>query len=659
MSVFFSLLAAGGLPVAPLYATLGNVVAIYDSTGLVSNTNNTYGQVDSSNNIGAAGLKSITPGPLGVDIFPVNIRGTGNLSIQMIGGIPVINNNGYASLRNTGGSANWNPFHYNATFANLKWTSTILCRPGFGPDPGEPYGIFGNNGHSGGNKGISLLYDDREGISVSNRLSHTISKGSAGFISTSSDNAKIIPNVWQILQLKFDGSLTAANRMKAWIDGVPVAITVTSSSTVVVTTPTYDFELMAVGNGAFVMPGQMSHSVFQTRLELDAVNDPFIATLIPWKTFFNAHMVNEVNDRLRVYNTLHDDLTKYYLGTGMVQIPTALDTIVQIYTQGATHLVEATKKLCARRSTDRAATWAVLSDIADPTGNQEVQDCNVVVASTGRISALWDEHTAGAANFAPFFIKHGYSDNNGTSFTITDLTSLVPVDGNTGAVTAGAGVANGGFIMHTVLTFVAYDPPVVTSSAIYLLKIAEGADPAVLGNWTVITVKAYAVSTWLSEPGMISLGGNNLYMICRDETTKEFNVFTSSDNGVNWTDRGALTFSETLVLAGNARLARFLHNGVDVTVCYYPDRTNRLLKAIYAVTSDLAVNPITAWKTASKTTIFPDLLQTGSFLHPYNDIRGLGCSAREPNPQTLTEDKLITYWIPTNQEATIESALGI
>jgi hypothetical protein len=630
---------------APDYALLSNVAAIWDATGLVANSNNSYGQVTSANNIGAAGWKSIAPGPTGRDMLPINVRGTGNLSIQMVGEVPVINSNGYASLRNTGGSANFNFLHYNATFANLKWTIHMLVRPGFGSDPGEVYGIIGNNGRTGSNKGINVTYDDRDGISISDRLNHNISKGSAGFISTSADNDKITPNVWQVLTLEFDGALTAANRMQARINGVSVPITVTSASTAVVTTPTYDLELFANGNLVAPMSGQMSHCIIQSRVESTAVRDAFIESMLPWQAYLEENKSTSVNNRLQVYNTLADDLTKYYFTVSMDQNPTAPNTLLQLYTQGTDHLPDAAKKLCYRKSTDYGTTWSAQSDIKDPVGNLCVQSCHGMYTSTGRFSVLSNEVTAGAVDWLPQYLQYTYSDDNGSTWNFVDLTSLWPSDGSTAIQTIGQGVVNNGYIMHPFFTYPKASPADITSNGVYVLRIAEGADPAGLGNWSVITIKPYGLG-FISELSLAALTANDIYGIGRNEQTKEFTVYTSSDNGLLFTDRGDLPLGESFTFGGTPGNIRIYGNNVAF---YYPDRPNLLLKVVYSTKAALLSDPIGGWNLSTKSTIVPDLLQGGAFVHPYGSKFAIGFSAKEPFPQTLTENKLITYYIPTVQ----------
>lgn len=643
------------LPDAPDYDSLSNVEGIWDSTGLVSNTNNSYGQVDSSDNIGAAGWKSITPGPTGRDMLPVQSQGeTAGLSLQTINGINVIDCNGFARLRNTGGSANFNFLHYNATFANLKWTIHMLVRPGFGTDPGEFYSIIGNNGASYGNKGTSLWYDDRN--TSNNGFRHLISREVlASGISSSVDNNIITPNTWQVLTIEFDGSIaTASERAKARINGVSVPITVTSESTAVVTTPTYDLEIFASGNGVGIMTGQISHCIIQSRVESTAVRDAFINSLLPWRDALSS----ENNLRMHIYNTFQEDLTRYYLTTVLAKSPTT-GNVVQIFSESNNHYADDNRRVSMRKSTDLGISFGAKTTVLHPTGTLCTGDLGGGYSADGRLHLFVDVHTVSGTSFAaPHSITYMYSDDDGTSWTSIDLTSLLPADGLNAFRMYGDLIDNGGFLMFPFYKLT--DEGNSTESANYLWKVSNAADPSVLGNWSVKTMRAKG-TTYMNETSMAVVGQTNLIAITRNEATLEWNAFDSSDNGETWTDRGPIDFGETFTTAAPVRLAQFIHNGVPITACYYSDRASakRLLKVVYGKTASILSNVLTGFVTASKRIIVPDLLHYGTVVHYNNDLNAIGSYAREGNPFPSEANRLVTFFVPTDHEATLESALGI
>lgn len=641
-------------PATPLYETLGDVAAIWDATGLAVNTSNTYGEVDASGNLGALGWKSIAPGPVGRDMLPVQSSGeTSGLSLQTINGINVIDCNGFARLRNTSGSANFNFLHYNATFANLKWTIHMLFRPGFGADPGEFYGFIGNNGTTLTAKGASLYYDDRN--TSTDGFRHSISRGvTSSAISTSVDNNIITPNTWQVLTVEFDGSIaTASERAKARINGVAVPITVTSASTAVVTTPTYDLEIFASGNGVGISTGQISHCVIQSRVESTAVRDAFINSLLPWRDA----LAPTNNSRLHIYNTFQEDLTRYYLTTSLSKSPTT-GAIAQIFSESNNHYADDNRRISMRKSTDNRITWGAKTTVLHPAGTLCTGDLGAGYTSNGRLHLFADVHTVSGTSFAaPHSVTYMYSDNDGTSWTTVDLTSLLPADGLAAFRMYGDVVENAGVLMFPFYKLT--NEGNFTESANYLLKISVAADPSVLGNWSVKTIRAKA-ATYINETSMAVVGPTNLIAIARNEVTLEWNAFDSSDNGETWTDRGAITFGEAFTAAAPVRLAQFMHNGVSITACYYPDRSaNRLLKVIYGKTSSILSNVLTGFVNSSKRIVVPDFLHYGTVLHYDNDFNAIGSYSREVTTFPAEESRLVTFFLPTDHETAMEAALGL
>lgn len=635
------------LPEAPDYASLSNIEGIWDSTGLVANTTNSYGVVGATNQRLLTSWKSIAPGPTGRDFTTAGTAG--NISMTMVNGVPVIDNLGAGLLRHASGAATWNYRHYNATFANLKWTETFCLRAGFGSNPNAAYGVIGNNGGSQGAKGASFFFDDRVAVPASNRMTHQITKGTAGFISTCTTDDVATFNEWGILTLVFDGSLTAANRFKAYWNGVQVTLTVTSASTAVVTTPTYDLELFATGNGALPMNGQMSHVILQSGVASTEVRQAFEDSLIPWKNYLNRTDSTPWGDKYHIYDDLAET-GNYYLSTSLCQNPTNLDTIVMIFADGTAHTGDSTKKLSIRKSTDRGKTFATKTDVYDPLSTLQVQDMGAGYSANGRLHVIVDVHTNNAGTIDdPHSLIYLYSDDDGTSWTTVDLTSLLPSDSLATFRVYTNIIENNGVLMFPM--YKQADEGVTTSSANYLFRSTDGG-----ANWSVITIRASG-GTYINEPTIIALNSTKLIVIARNEATKEYTLFESNDNGLTWSTVGDLSFGEAFGTAGPARLNKFTENGTEYVVCYYPDRQNKLLKAIYAKTSDL-ITSSSDFDTATKTTLVSDHFHYGSVCHPWGDRSAIGSYANEPTTVTLTENNLTTFYVPTYHIDGVITTLG-
>lgn len=637
------------LPDAIPYNTLSNIEVIYDSTGLARSTNNSYGQVDSDYNIGASGWKSLAPGKTGLDLTVVNsnVNSVNPIGIQIINNIPVVDANGYGLLRNVGGSTSFDFFNNRASFATLKWTIHCLLRPGMGSNPNQLLGICGNTSGASTSKGMWWLYDDRSLSSKSDGLTLELMRGvSSSYNHRTNTNSGVFnPNAWQVVTIEFDGSLVIADRLKCWINGVAVTQTNVFQSSTLGTPPTYDFELFATGNGAFPFNGQISHFIAQSGIETSTVRDNFISSLALWRDALNASKSN----RLHVYDVFDDN--RYYLATALCQNPTNTNTIVQVFSDGTSHLAQTTKKLSMRKSTDKGLTWSGKTTVLDPVNSLAVQDCLGGYTSTGRLIVATDIHTVVATWGAPHFLNVLYSDDDGTSWTTLDITSVLPSDGLASWRCIGEVIQNGSRVMFQLYKFL--DEGNTTQSANYLIYSEDDGL-----TWNYKTIRAIS-GTYTNEGSLLALNSTNLICQVRNESTKEWTMFSSSDNGDTWTNNGDINFGETLTSAGPCSLNKFTLNGTSVAVCYYIDRVNRVMKAVYAKTSDLVANPVTAWDVDTKTIIVPDYVLYGHVVHYDGDINAIGCYPREPNPVTLTENELWSFYLPTNHQSVITSQLGI
>lgn len=649
---------SGAIP-KPNYGILSGVELVLESHGLEFNATNLYGTTSGTGSITT--WNSLSPSPLGRNFGAQGA--TNGATLQVVNGIRVIECNGTASLR-SGSAATWNFLSYNSTFANMRWTIHMLARAGFGSDPGEAYSFIGSNGGSAARKGITEYYDDR--TTNNNTLGTQIGKGTTGFISNSVDANKVTPNEWHVYTWTFDASQTAANRQKFYIDGVNVAITVTSASTAVVTTPTYNLELMASGNITLPTAGQISHVVIQSVVENSTVQSDFINSLLVWKNALSADYSvdaagNPSGGRSRLYNTTQGDLTKYYFGGGVFANPTTPGTLVKVYRVGSDHIPDASCKLVTQKSTDYGVTWSAERDFYDPDGAGVLAagDLSCGFDPSGRLWVANEVRTTTGTDMKPFYAKVIYSDDNGdTAGTVIDITASIPADG------IDLFNFHGQFIKtHTgryIFPFYKVNNT-ASSSANYVMYCDAGCTSA--GNWNYSTTRAPG-SAYINESNMVEVtngGTNRLIQYIRSDVTFEYNAYSSTDDGATWTDHGAQSFGETFTTASPGTFSKFTLNGQSVVVFYYSDRgAARSLKSVYAKETSLAtVSATTSFDLDTKTFVYPDQLSYGNVAHPYNNIFGVGAYMRDPQPFTGTENKFVTITTQTNNKDLIISELGL
>lgn len=642
--------------VGPNYASLSNVELIVDATGLTVGATNDYGTVDGSGNV--TNLKSLTPGPTGRD-FPSN------------GTAPTLSNGaivfgGSGRLRHATAST-WNFMHFNATAANLKWTVHAVVKFGTSSNPDAPYGLIGNNGSSGANKGISIVFDDRSSVSLSNAFRGIISQGGGNFTFNNTQQDVITPNEFCVVTVETELS-TASNfyKQRVWINNRFQSIDVVYTTTALVTTPTFGLEIGGAGNGVFSLVGSIKEIVIQSGIESGLTRTAFINGLIVKHqigvTAFLAPP--DTTQTLDIYNTYQGAVGDYYLSCSLDQHPNFPYQGVRVFTDGVDHAYDIGKEISVQKFTQYGLSYSAKSAMYTPAGSLSVQDYGGGYANSGRHFSFFDVHTVNGAAFEPpHYAIMVYTDDDYDTKTTVDITSLMPSDGLDAWRMYGNLIENGGYLMFP---FNKFDSETTSGldldpSAVYLLRISNDANPSTLGNWSVITIYPPTAGAYISEPTIIALDLSTLLCLCRNETTKEYTQFISTDNGVNWTNQGDCSFGETFSTAGPCRLTGFTLVTTPVIACWYADRSVPSLKVIYAKASDLISSGVSGWNTGTKTTVINSGRRPhyGDFMHPNGNFDALMLSAYEKNPLDLSNNDLITAVLPSTHYSTVKTALGL
>lgn len=618
----------------PKFQILGNLHTILFSAGLKTNTTNEYGTVEADGNVTA--MYSLLPGPTGRNFTTAGVT---NARIQriMVNGIPVLDMTGNRWLRSTSSAATYDAFSHNAVFANLKWSITMLVRMGYGASPGHLNSLIGNNGSSAGQKGFFIATNDFN--TATNTVSHAISKGTAGFISVSGDNSIFVPNEWEIWTFTFDGSLSAANRFKAYKYKTAQTLAVTSASTATVTTPTNVLEIFNVGgglvNGGGI--GQLVMCVMQTGVENQTIREEFIDSITPLKDALN----NFSNEVAHPYNYVKDAGTDYYLTALVCQDPTNPNTIVKFYRKGpGGHITDTNTFIYKQKSTDRGLTWSAETLWYDPGGVLGIGDLGGGYTSTGKLLIFTDVRTTNGVDMEPFSaILLSSTDDADTAPTVTDLTSIVPADGLNL------------FTMHDQLVqtstgrllfgFYKYESDFSQSANYKFFSDDDGA------TWGIKTVRAPG-SAFMNESAtvVVSNGGTErIISYIRREDTKEWHGFSSTNDANSFSDEGAVTLGEAFTSAIPGRFSKFSLYGVGVVAYWYVDRgvSPPEFKVIFVKESTLVSSP-TTFDEETKTILRYRQLQYGTMIHPYGDLYSIGSYDEEPVVPTLNESRNITLF---------------
>lgn len=246
-----------------IYDKLGVIAFIGSARGLVSNTTNDYGIVDSSDRITT--LKSIAPGPLSQN-FTATAGG-------------ILLNSGAADFDGTKALSHGTASYFNflhtssAGVADVNNTLYFVVKMGTGANPNAFYGLFGNNAGSGGNIGYSTFYDDRAAVPRSDAWGLLISKGSAGFIIDFHPDNMVTPNQYFVGCLETDLSQSVTNdKVRLYINNVLKTTTVTTYSAAISgSNASFVAQIGSIGNNAGLGILSLKDFIVQNHVDLPSV----------------------------------------------------------------------------------------------------------------------------------------------------------------------------------------------------------------------------------------------------------------------------------------------------------------------------------------------------------------------------------------------------
>lgn len=637
---------------APDYAGMANVVFHSRAEGLVSNTTNSYGVVNASNHV-TKWISVVTT------THEFDTNGTAS-SITLVGsGInKEIAFGGAARLRHNGASSVFNTFHYRAVQADLKWQIHGVIKFGATANPNATLGLYGNNGSSSASKGVHSLYGDA--TTNNNVISIGITHGSSNsFITIAGNNNVIPPNQFVDFFIKVDKSLVE-DHCKLWINGRQYTIFSRVDAIGSVTTPTYAMEIGGCGNATLPFVGSIKEMTFQDGLNTDNFIRKFIrARMTKYRIAPIPYSVDSIiqNSKIKKQNTL--DETRYYLNTFWMQKPSNPNIIVNIFTDTVDHVYNIDRKVSRRISTDRGKTISSKIDAYNPGGAGRPIDAGAGYGDDSRLHILADTQD-GTGPGLTHQLVYLYSDDDGATWSSpVNIASSLPADGLATWRVYCRIIENGGRLMTVIYKFT--EEGDLTNSARYLFYSDNNGT-----SWSTFTIQSVAgAGNFRNESAIIALSSTVLLVVSRDEGTGEWYQSMSTNNGATWTNQGALTLGESLGRAGPVRLKKFPIAGTDVVACYYPDRDQNTLKAVYGTAANLIASGLTGWNLSTKYTFFQGWLgqhlHYGDVCHYNNDFHANAIYPLDefPSSGAGTENELSQYELGTIHYADVKTLLGL
>lgn len=641
----------------PDYAGLTNVLFHGRSEGLVVNTNNDYGIVDSSGNITT--LKSVAPHATGVTFTSNGTAPTLTSGrIRFPGG---------GRLRCTNASA-FDTMHHRASgITDLKATVHAVVVFEDNDNPNANCGLFGNNGNSSANKGICGFYDDRSTVDYNNGFRFLCTRGSTGsYISLAQNTNVLTPNRLLDFWVQVDKSKPVDQQVEIIINGFIFVISNQVDSTASAAAATYAMEIGGCGNGATTAsPMELLEITFMDGVVADEFRQQFITARMykygipPFPLSVDGIQISSDWD---LFDSLGD--STYKLTTHLVQKPSDSDHIVSLTAEGVRHLADSTKHIIRRTSLDKGQTWATKTVFYNPSGADSIQDPGCGYDASGRghvVTDVWNVTVEGTSPSTPGTLRHLMSDDDFETIA-HDILITLPSDSLTHSKVYGTIEENDGVLMVPLYrTDFALGGD---NTRVYVLRITDYDTASPSYSFVLVHTGAIVPTSYRNEGALIFLSSTVGILVVRDEGTGEFRQYGTTNNGTSWVDQGALTLGETLTLAAPPRLKKFQIAGTDVIALYYCDRALDTFKVIYAKSSDLISSGLTGWNLATKFTIHQgagEHLHYGDVCHYDNDFKAIGMYVIDPYPPTGsgTENTLYTFNIPTFHYPFVKSALGL
>lgn len=637
----------------PAYSSLSNVVFHHRAEGLVTNTTNSYGVVDGSDNVTKIISVLTTVHEFDSNGTAPTLTGTGVEKAIVFGGA--------GRLRHNGASSVFNAFHFVAgAITDLKWSIHGVIKMGASANPNAIYGLCGNYAGASSNKGVGIHYDDRAASTLSQIFNLSVTRGvSSSFILQCNTGNIFPPNQWVDFWADVDMSRATNQKGRIFFNGRQFSLPIRIDSTTMVTTPSFAMEIGGLGNATTPAVMEVKEITFQSGVQTDSFIQEFIINrMTKYRIVPDPHSQNNIIFRtefLPIIEGYFDN--RYYLPVSLAQNPTSPDIIVALLKDSISHVFDPDGMISIRRSTDRGKTWGAKSTAFIRTNPEAPMSVGVGYSSDGAtLHAIIDTHTTDTGASVQK-LYHLTSTDDGDNWTVNDISSVIPSDLLLGFRVDQSIIENAGVLM--LGWYKTTDESSAAESANYLLRSTDNG-----ANWSNITVRAKS-ATHRNEGSTVALSSTVLLHVIRDEVTVEWHQYISTDNGLNWASQGALTLGEALTRECPVYLRTFLLNGSLVVAVYYSDRDNDIFKVVYGLASGFSAGGVANWNVSSKFVIAQGNAQQhyhyGSVIHTHNDMNAIAMYPYDmfPSGGLGVENIVHTFNIQTSQYAFVKDLLGI
>lgn len=263
--------------------------------------------------------------------------------------------------------------------------------------------------------------------------------------------------------------------------------------------------------------------------------------------------------------------------------------IILVWSPGTDHAAF-DHKLVKATSTDGGTTWSATSTIVSETGISH-QNYNLGVVANNRAIIFYQRRSV--AGFLS--LQYIYSDDESATWS------------------APATISPGAFDIY------APNGKVINIASNQVLSAWNGRISGPSTNWTShVNISSDFGSTWGANISVISsgaattpnysescfayLGNNTILGLVRLDSSSTMRQVLSTDNGNTWASIGNITF-DTGANGMTPWLETFLSSGKPTVVCYYQDRTEDKVRAVFGYAADLISNGVSGWNAATRVNV--------------------------------------------------------
>lgn len=364
--------------------------------------------------------------------------------------------------------------------------------------------------------------------------------------------------------------------------------------------------------------------------------------------------ITNTTDVYTELSSMDDESGQYYLSVKKMQNPLRADKVVCVFMDSEQHTITQNAKLSLRISNDRGVTFGTKQIFYNPAGQLAPYDLAMGYDTKGRLHVITDVHTVSTVGVAgyPKYLKHLYSDDDGTTWIEQDITSALISDSMTHFLAYGDVIDFGdGTLVANYYKMISEADQ--STTAVYTVRSSDWGV-----TWTSVLVEQNTGSVYRNEGTIARLSSTDAIIIARDEQTKEWRQYKTTDKGLTYTNQGVCSFGLNNGTAGPARLDTFYIGTQLVVACTYPDRSNSALYQSFSTPSQVlsGVN----WFAQ---TVIVDLpgnnlgKHYGNVLYLDGHFNSTGVYAQETG--SLSDNVLTHFTMPIAHYQTVKTALGL